>query len=130
MRKAVIDASVAHELKRLVEALQLHAEVPVALLVCRCEMREDAGELEAAMEIDGLQKIDHVQIEYADAIHAGIDGEVVLGNHAIEVGLLTQSQRELLRDDRGRKIVCQHIGNGAHGRLRKHQDGSLDAMLA
>jgi len=93
-------------------------------------MREDAGKLEAAMEIDGLQEIDHVQIEYADAIHAGIDGEVVFGDHAIEVCLLAQSQRELLRDDRGSKVIRQHIGNGAHRRLRKHQNGSLDTMLA
>ena len=82
------------------------------------------------MEVDGLQKIHHVQIEDADAVHARIDCKVILGDHPVEIGFLAQGESEFLGDDRGDEIVRENVGNGAHGRLREHENGSLDAVLA
>lgn len=64
------------------------------------------------------------------AVHARIDCKVILGDHPVEIGFLAQGESEFLGDDRGDEIVRENVGNGAHGRLREHENGSLDAVLA
>ena len=130
MDDAGVDARVGHELDRLVEAFELHAEIPVAVLVGSREVREHAVELQAAVEVDRLHEIDDVEVEHTDAVHAGVDAEMVLGDHPVQVGGLAERKRELGRGDRGHDVEREQKRDGAHRRLREDEDGRVDARLA
>ena len=82
------------------------------------------------MEVDRLHEIDDVEVEHADAVHASVDAEVVLGDHPVQVGGLAERKRELGRGDRGHDVEREQKRDGAHRRLREDENGRVDARLA
>ena len=68
------------------EAVRLNVEIERLGAVGRRIVREHAFQFERAMEAHLMQELDHLVEAYADTVHARVDGQMVRGLHAMQVG--------------------------------------------
>ena len=130
MDDARVETGLADEPQGLLEAAVLLVEVELLCAVCRGEVGEGALVLERPVEGDALDEVARIQVEHADAVHAGVDGQVEGGLLALDVCLLGVVEDELLGVDRRRDVVGEQQGDGALRRLGEQEDGLGEAGLA
>ncbi len=128
--QARLQPGVAQGRNRLVEALALHLEVPVARNVRRGEMRERSGTLNATVEVYCPAELHGIRGQHANARHARVHGKVVFGNLVVRRGTLAQRQRELLRVHGGHDVELDELLDALQRRLREDEDGLADSRLA
>ena len=129
VHQARLQPGVTQGPNRLVEALALHLEVPVARNVRRGEVRERAGALDAAVEVYCPAELHNVLRQHADARHARVHGKVVLGNLVVRSRALAQREGELLRVHGRHDVELNELANAFQRRLREDQDGLADSRL-
>ena len=126
---AALEARVLEAVDGLSEAPGLHLEVPVAWHVGRGEVGEDAGALDAAMEVDRATELEDVAPVHADAGHSRIDCHMIAGNLAGGCRTLAQGEGEVRVIDRRHQVMVHDGLHRRDRRLRQNQDGLTDAGL-
>ena len=102
-----VETRIAQAGDRLGKTLALQLMVPSVRLIGRGEMRERAVALQPRVEVDAPAEVHDLGVVHADAVHAGVDGHVVLAHLAQACGALPISPREFRRIDGRHDIEFQ-----------------------
>ena len=80
-------------------------------------MRKYAVALNTAMEINTADKVEHLRVMYANAVHARLDGKMVLAHLARRDGAFAIRKSKIGRIDRGHDIEFEQCRNSLDRRL-------------
>ena len=112
-----LKARILNGLNGLGKALTLQFVVPARRFIGRGEVRKYAVALDAAMETDAAYKVEHLCVMYANAVHARLDGKMVLAHLARRDGTFAIRKSKVRRIDRGHDIKLEQRRNGLDRRL-------------
>ena len=118
MHDAGVDACDPHALDGICEAAELQVEVERLGAVGRGEMRERADLVERTVEGDLAGEFDGLVVAHADAVHAGIERQMVRRAHPVRIGELRIGDGEFGRVDGRHDVVLKQERRGGGGRLR------------
>ena len=114
-------------LNGLGKALTLQLVVPARRFIGRGEMRKYAVALNAAMEINTTDKVEHLRVMYADTVHTRLDGEMILARRD---GTFAIRKSKVRRIDRGHDIELEQRRNRLDRRLAKDEDWFRNPALS
>ncbi len=124
---ARIDAFSAHRVYRVDEPLHLACKVPVTRHIGRGEMREGTFLHQTRHALQACCEARSLLGAHADAVHAGIDLEMVASRHGALGGGSAEAQRELTGRHRGDDVVVEEQIRRGGRRLREHVERRVDA---
>ncbi len=126
MHDARVHAGRFQRVDRFVEAAQLDAEIEGLFAVRGREMGEGSRQVERPVERYLLHEGKHLVMAHADAVHAGVDGQMERRAHTVAVGRFAIGDREFRMVDRRRDAIAQQQRNRLHRRFGKKQNGRVD----
>ena len=112
-----LKARILNGLNGLGKALTLQFVVPARRFIGRGEVRKYAVALNTAMEINTADKVEHLRVMYANAVHARLDGEMILAHLARRDGTFAIRKSKVRRIDRGHDIKLEQRRNSLDRRL-------------
>ena len=127
---ARVDARSLERAHALDETVDLDLEIERFGGIGSCEMREAPLQIERSMEADLRDEFDHLIVAHANAIHAGVDGQMKRCFQVVRVGNLGVVDREVGRVYRRDDAIMQQQWHAFDGRLRqKQENGSRKSAL-
>ena len=130
MHDTALKARILYRLNSLGKTLALQLVIPAAGLIGRCKVSKDAIALDTAMETDAAHKVEHLRVVNTDAVHARLDGQMVLAHLARRNGVFAIGQRKIGRIDRRHDVELEQNRDSLNRRLAQDQDGLSDSALA
>ena len=115
---------------RFNKAINLQVKVPVVEHVGRGKMRKRTSTFKTPVEINRAAYLKKIFSPDANAGHAGIDGQVIATNLISCSRSLAVGEREVHRVDGRHNVKADEVWNGSDRRLRKHQNGVINAGTA
>ena len=115
---ARVDARCLERAHALDETVDLDLEIERFGGIGSCEMREAPLQIERSMEADLRDEFDHLIVAHANAIHAGVDGQMKRCFQVVRVGDLSIVDREVGRVYRRDDAIVQQQRHAFDGRLR------------
>ena len=115
---------------RFNKAINLQVKVPVVEHIGRSKMRKRTSAFKTPVEINRAAYLKKIFSPDANAGHAGIDGQVIAANLVSCGGSLAIRKGKVNRVDGRHDIKADEVWNGSDRRLRKHQNGVINAGTA
>jgi len=117
MHDTAFKTCVLNGLNGLGKALTLQFVVPARRFIGRGEVSKYAVALNTAMEADAADKVEHLCVVNANAVHARLDGKMVLAHLARRDGAFAIRKSKVRRIDRGHDIKLEQRRNSLDRRL-------------